>query len=89
MPDYSSIDGIEIFFKDHAEPSLQRLTQQLDAQYSDVVKLEKLKPLFEDEDPTKGLAPPDRLTSTTPTFLMAIIQTEIIALPTSLPSPWQ
>ena len=78
MTDYSGLDGIEIFFKDHAEPTLQRLTQQLDGHYSDVVKLEKLKPLFEDQNPAKGLATPDRLKETTASFLMAIIQTEII-----------
>ena len=78
MTDYSGLDGIEIFFKDHAEPTLQRLTQQLDGHYSDVVKLEKLKPLFADQNPAKGLATPDRLKETTASFLMAIIQTEII-----------
>lgn len=78
MTDYSNLPGIEVFFKPHATPKLHRVTQQLDGHYSDIVPLDKLKPLFKDQDPTKGLAIPDPLKDTIADLLMIILQTELI-----------
>ena len=78
MTDYSSLTGIEVFFKTHVSPDLHRMTQQLDGHYSDIIPIDKLKPLFEDQNPSNGLTTKDPLKDTTADLIMTIIQTELI-----------